>query len=151
MFRGRGRFSRKAQRNETIAASELARLGYCEAKVFFDARHGERPTAAQCARRAEGLAAHAQFHTDGQLVQREPAQDKRCFVATLAFGSEAYETQALRDFRDDVLLRTRWGRALVRLYYVMSPNLCAVLPRLPGATKVVRWVLRILLASLSKA
>lgn len=46
-----------------------------------------------------------------------------CFVATVAFGELAPETQALRAFRDRVLLRSAAGRAFVAAYYAHGPAL----------------------------
>lgn len=45
-----------------------------------------------------------------------------CFVATYAF-SNAYapEVMQLREFRDHVLMKTKWGRLLVFCYYKTSP------------------------------
>ena len=53
-----------------------------------------------------------------------------CFVATAACGDPfAPEVIALSAFRDDVLLRSRIGRALVCLYYTLSPPVAVVVAR----------------------
>jgi hypothetical protein len=47
-----------------------------------------------------------------------------CFVATAVYGSSsAAEIDVLRDFRDDVLLRSCAGRDYVDFYYAASPPL----------------------------
>ena len=47
-----------------------------------------------------------------------------CFIATATYGSASHpDVQILREFRDDVLLKTGWGRALIEFYYRHSPNL----------------------------
>lgn len=47
-----------------------------------------------------------------------------CFIATAAFGSEAHPALAiLRQFRDTMLSKNRFGQALVDAYYRFSPPL----------------------------
>jgi hypothetical protein len=138
-FRGDGRPAR-AQREGYVRASDVAKLGYCEAKVFFDARYGEELPPERVERRLGGQSAHEQFHRDGQ-VGATPG-DRRCFVATMCFGPDAYETDVLRAFRDRVLLVSLSGRAFVRAYYAISPWLCRVMARVPGGTAASRLALR---------
>ncbi len=48
--------------------------------------------------------------------------DKSCFIATAAFGSDmAPEVQSFRDFRNEFLLSNKLGRAVVKFYYKHSP------------------------------
>lgn len=62
-----------------------------------------------------------------------------CFVTTATAG-EGPTLDALRGFRNDVLARSAPGRALVRLYYAVSPPVARTLSRYPDArtTRVVR-------------
>lgn len=57
----------------------------------------------------------------------------RCFIATAAYGSElAPPVQFLREFRDDVLLKSRYRRAMQRVldgYYKFSPPIAAAMTR----------------------
>lgn len=47
-----------------------------------------------------------------------------CFIATAVYGDEnAREVVLLRTFRDNILLRSRIGRYLVSVYYLISPPL----------------------------
>ena len=47
-----------------------------------------------------------------------------CFIATAIYGSANHpNVKTLREFRDDVLLKTSWGRALIEFYYRHSPDL----------------------------
>jgi len=46
-----------------------------------------------------------------------------CFVATAAYGSYDHpHVRVLREFRDQVLLRSGWGRTFVQSYYLLSPG-----------------------------
>lgn len=64
-----------------------------------------------------------------------------CFITTAT--AERPETlDALRGFRDDAMAPTPFGRALVGLYYAVSPPVARTLERHPGArtTLAVRWL-----------
>ncbi len=48
--------------------------------------------------------------------------NKKCFIATAAFGSEmAPQVEWIRQFRNQFLLPHGWGRFFVRTYYTYSP------------------------------
>src|SRR3989338_9482327 len=50
--------------------------------------------------------------------RRKRIEDQDCFVATAVYGDrEAPEVQALRRFRDEVLMDSPFGRACVDFYY----------------------------------
>jgi hypothetical protein len=67
-----------------------------------------------------------------------------CLVASWAFDSRsAYEVKRLRRFRDEVLRRSRTGRALVSLYYRHGEKLAGFLARIPGAKTVSRKALQL--------
>lgn len=67
---------------------------------------------------------------------RSGAYDKKdnkggsgCYIATAVYGSyECNEVFELRKFRDERLSKTALGRAFIRLYYKVSPNLAKKLP-----------------------
>ena len=47
-----------------------------------------------------------------------------CYIATCVYGSyDCPQVWTLRRFRDNTLCTTRYGRCLVRIYYLISPTL----------------------------
>jgi len=66
-----------------------------------------------------------------------------CFIATAAFGSAMHpHVEALRSWRDRVLLTNAAGRALVDLYYRYSPPFAkhiAERPNMRAAVRVLLW------------
>jgi hypothetical protein len=64
-----------------------------------------------------------------------------CFITTATAG-EGPTLDALRGFRDDALARSVPGRALVRLYYAVSPPVARTLSRHPAA-RTTRTVSRL--------
>ena len=63
----------------------------------------------------------------------------RCFIATAAYGTPmADEIQILREFRDEYLLTNAPGRALVGLYYEVSPPIAQFITEHPGLKPIVR-------------
>lgn len=136
--------------DQFVSASELARLGYCERQVAFDATCGRRATSAQRQARDRGLKAHAAFYEEGRRIAEVSATKGRCFVATLALG-ECEETRALRAFRDLYLRRSASGRWLVGAYYSVSPTLCTWLETKPTVLGLVRPMLMALARAASAA
>jgi hypothetical protein len=72
----------------------------------------------------------------------------RCFIATAAFEYHSPEVQALTQFRDAYLLQSIAGKALVSVYYKLSPPFAQVLDKAPALRSFTRFVLRRLLAVL---
>ena len=65
-----------------------------------------------------------------------------CFIATAAYGTPLVdELDALREFRDGVLLRGASGTAFVDMYYRVSPSIADSVSRHSGLAAVVRWML----------
>ena len=65
-----------------------------------------------------------------------------CFIATAAYGSYFQQhVKVLRDFRDNVLLKTDLGREFVHLYYTYSPDIAAKIAQNDEAKWFVRVVL----------
>lgn len=69
--------------------------------------------------------------------------DKKCFIATAAFGSPMEEhVQTLRKFRNQFLLTNSFGRKFVEVYYKYSPpvaNYIAEHEALRTAARVILW------------
>ena len=63
----------------------------------------------------------------------------KCFIATAAYGSPtARELDTLRAFRDNVLLHTEAGTALVDFYYHTSPPIASFIADHEAIRAVVR-------------
>jgi hypothetical protein len=79
---------------------------------------------------------------EGLLAELDAAspisRDKRCFVATAALSPDAAEVEALRRWRDRVLLSSAPGRLLVAAYYRVSPPLARWIAARPAWRRVVR-------------
>lgn len=101
--------------------------------VWLEHRLGRRRTPEQDAAVRRGLAEHAHFFNESQrlLSGAEPVRG-RCFVATLLLADRGQATPhlaALRNYRDLVMKRSKWGRRLVKCYYRIGPALCRLLIR----------------------
>ncbi len=74
-----------------------------------------------------------------EFLRLSKAGPARCFIATSAFGSENHPVVlTLREFRDQVLVRTKTGMRLVVLYYRHSPRVARYLDSRPKLARVVR-------------
>lgn len=79
-----------------------------------------------------------------QLHPPPPPPSGPCFIATAAFGSAlAPEVQFLREVRDNVLRKTRWGHQFFEsywsYYYQFSPQLAEHMRADPELNQLVRW------------
>lgn len=64
------------------------------------------------------------------MMGREKPKKGGCFIATASYGSPlAPEVTTLRQFRDEVLLSSKVGRAFVAFYYFVSPPLASLISR----------------------
>jgi len=138
--------SKRRRSDAIVSASELAQMGRCEQLVVFEHWHGHRRLPHQEAARRQGLTAHERFEQEGLAVRSAGLRRAgRCLVGSLLFG-EAWQTQALRQFRDKVLRPRGWGRGLIRLYYRGAPGVCVVLRRWPVLRRPVRAALGVFAA-----
>jgi hypothetical protein len=67
-----------------------------------------------------------------------------CFIASQVYGADAWETNVLRQWRDEKLLPTAVGFAFVEFYYQVSPPIA----RLLGRSKLLQRLSRIVLDKL---
>lgn len=134
-----------------VGVSDLAQLARCEAQMLLDRQHGKERPPERERLAAAGEAEHARHDRLAQHYQGPPrraTRDRRCFVASALYGETAWQTEALRVWRDTVLQSTVGGRGLIALYYRCSPPLARSLahhPRLAGCLRglldrLIAWV-----------
>jgi hypothetical protein len=69
----------------------------------------------------------------------EESLGEGCFIASAAYSTPvAEEIQILREFRDEYLLTNPLGRALVGLYYKVSPPIAEFITEYPVLKTIVR-------------
>ncbi len=84
------------------------------------------------------------------LLKMVKGRHARCFIATAVFNNQdCQEVEALREFRDAVLLPSQTGRAFVIWYYRVSPPIAEWITRRAWARLMLRPPLR-LVARISK-
>jgi hypothetical protein len=128
----------------SISATELAKLGLCEKRLYLDSIYGRgRDTAEQKEAKARGNDVHEASRLAALATPASPraARDTRCFIASAVYGPHAIKTDQLRAWRDDVLMRSEPGRLFVRVYYAVSPPIARALLRWPAAAGLVRQLL----------
>jgi len=134
--------ARQKPARNSISATSLATLGLCEHQLGLTLRHGDhKATAQQEVFIARGNVAHERSLHAARATPRGAVTDRRCFIATAVYGPEAEQTNALRAWRDRVLMATRRGRLLIRIYYRLSPRVVHVLDRHPSWMPLVRRLL----------
>jgi len=87
----------------------------------------------------QGLPAGAEGKLKETFPNAEIAEDKKCFVATAAYGSGlAPEVMALRQLRDTRMRENRLGRWAIRIYERCSPPLADWIEERPVVRSLVR-------------
>ncbi len=87
---------------------------------------------------SQGNRAHKEKNEAMTHAYKNSEGDSRCYIATHLYGPNHYYTDLLRDWRDRSLMSTLRGRALVSLYYKISPGLIKYLPRDSRCAKYAR-------------
>ena len=71
-----------------------------------------------------------------------PVSGGGCYIATVCYGNPyAHEVEGLRIFRDRFLMRRRFGRIFVKLYYATSPFIANILKNINWLNKLVKFVI----------
>jgi len=82
----------------------------------------------------------------------DESKEQACFIATAACGTRlSQEVEVLRQFRDEFLIPHPVGRALVAIYYKLSPPLAGFISKRRTLRSVVRECLVNPAVALSKA
>ncbi len=91
----------------------------------------------------------AEIDEAAKTAEAEQEVDVRCFIATASFGTpEAPQIKRLSYFRDKYLMQTEAGRALIRLYYKISPPLAKSIQKSESLKRIVRSIIRLLIKML---
>lgn len=135
-------FKRSRKWEDMPSSGDLAKLVGCEREFFLERETGiQNSDPTMRARAAAGEAAHQKAQVQMESFHNKGAQDSRCVVASAVYGPDAPETDELRDFRDQSLLPTAAGRAIVKGYYRVSPPIAEFLSKHPRAATPVRRAL----------
>lgn len=60
-------------------------------------------------------------------LQPPSVSKSNCFIATAVYGIDAPETNAFRQWRDSNLMPNFAGRAIVAIYYIISPSIARII------------------------
>ena len=78
-------------------------------------------------------------------------QKSGCFVATSIYESyEAWQVILLRKFRDQTLLKYKYGRLFVKYYYIFGPYLSRTINKFRFLQKIFKPILNLFVNSLNK-
>jgi len=75
-----------------------------------------------------------------------------CFIATVCYGDyESAEVIEFRRYRDEVLLKSAFGRIFVSSYYKVSPAIAKLLEKSESSQRMVRFIILTPLLNLIKS
>ena len=123
-------------KGQYVSISEVVAIVYCERQTVLDRKYGRKRSRQVEQQASDGSARHKSFERAGRAQQ-----DRRCFVATAIYGADAPQTDLLRQWRDSHLAPYAIGRAMITVYYALSPVLVRWSARRPSITRGVRWLL----------
>lgn len=123
-----------------VSASDIADASYCGYRLAN--KINKLPVSKESIRQSKrGIKAHDK--------QNRVGVDRRCYIASYAYGEDALETSQFRLFRDVVLLKIPFGPSFVRFYYLLSPCLVKLSFKFKSIDVWVRRCLGSILRSLS--
>jgi hypothetical protein len=95
-------------------------------------------------KKAEAFARSAKNPQNVKAFIKEATQQRpKCFIATSTFGDPfCQEVIYLRLFRDYFLIKNPFGRALVNLYYRVSPGIADIIKNSPFLKKTSSFLLK---------
>jgi tetratricopeptide (TPR) repeat protein len=121
----------------------------CSSRVGqYYARAGNVTSALEWYRRAAGLPrtgdpGEGQTRAFVAAEVTRLSNNSRCFIATAAYGdADSFAVLTLRQFRDEKLLPSRFGRSLMHAYSVLSPPLARLVER----SSILRYLVRVALS-----
>lgn len=130
---------------ESVSATALGRMMVCERQMLLDAKRGQKISRERAVAIERGNRVHEAVYQRGHQPVSSAAggKDRRCFVASAVYGPDAGETEALRSFRDRVLMGSAIGRVFVGVYYRVSPWVAQKLEGRPALSAGVRQILNV--------
>lgn len=130
----------KAQKDSPLNTSKVTSGFENETEYMFNVASVDEASIVSGFIDPTGLTVDNHTATPGEVIGL--LDDKHCFIATAAFGSEmAPQVGILRTFRNQFLLSNVWGRSFVRLYYKYSPPLAQFISQHEILKVVVRAAL----------
>jgi len=86
-----------------------------------------------------------------QAINENKKKSEGCYIATMAYGDYDHpQVIKLREFRDEILSKTKLGRWFIKFYYHHSPTLVKRLNGKPAINKITRNVLNLFIKAIQK-
>lgn len=128
------------RKNDTwITASEVGMASICEQKVYFKSI-GKNQSDANNELMKKGTMMHQKASGEYRSTKKESPSS--CYIATCVYGCDHEITNLLRNYRDTQMVKSIYGRAFIRVYYLVSP--CLV--RMFGESAIFRNLSRRLIS-----
>lgn len=121
-----------SKKRALVSASDIGKAAYCPHSLSLSKR-STRESDESVRAKDRGVELHEDL-TSKVLG----SDDRRCYVATYAFGADHPVTSDLRAWRDRVLMPTCAGRGLVGVYYALSPWLVGACKRWPALGRLIK-------------